>query len=98
MLNADAGADIGKEFFLAKLKQALSLREALFDKPYYRLVHAEGDFLPGLVIDRFGDAAVVQVTTAGMEGLLEPMLAALDDVHVVGEARHHLHVVLDDEQ
>ena len=49
------------------LTRALALREALYDKPFYRLVHAEGDGLPGLTIDRFGDALVVQITTAGME-------------------------------
>ncbi len=87
MLSADPAAEIGAAFFAQKFRQALSLREALFAKPYYRLVHAEGDGLPGLVIDRFGDCCVVQVTTAGMEQLLKPMLAALDDViapaHVV---------------
>jgi 23S rRNA (cytosine1962-C5)-methyltransferase len=80
LLSADANAEIGREFFSAKFKQALSLREAFFDKPYYRLVHAEGDYLPGLVIDRFGGTAVVQVTTAGMENLIEPLLAALNEV------------------
>jgi 23S rRNA (cytosine1962-C5)-methyltransferase len=80
MLSADPNAEIGAAFFAEKLKQALSLRESFFDKPYYRLVHAEGDCLPGLVIDRFGDTSVVQITTAGMEQLLDPMLAALDDV------------------
>ena len=59
LLSADANAEIGREFFSTKFKQALSLREAFFDKPYYRLVHAEGDGLPGLVIDRFGDTLVV---------------------------------------
>jgi 23S rRNA (cytosine1962-C5)-methyltransferase len=80
MLSADPHAEIGAVFFAGKFRQALSLREALFAKPYYRLVHAEGDCLPGLVIDRFGETCVVQVTTAGMELLLEPMLAALDEV------------------
>ncbi len=80
LFSTDASVEIGVEFFIAKLKQALSLRQALFDKPYYRLVHAEGDGLPGLVIDRFDKTLVVQVTTAGMEKLIEPILAALDEV------------------
>jgi len=80
MLSADAHAEIGQAFFVEKLKQAFTLRASFFDKPYYRLVHAEGDFLPGLAIDRFGDTIAVQMTTAGMEQLLEPMLAALDEV------------------
>ncbi len=79
LLSADAGTEIGAEFFVAKLRQALSLREAFFKEPFYRLVHAEGDGLPGLVVDRFGGTAVMQVTTAGMEKLIEPLLAALNE-------------------
>jgi 23S rRNA (cytosine1962-C5)-methyltransferase len=67
-------------FFAARLKRALNLREALYQKPFYRLVHAEGDNLPGLTIDRFGDVLVVQVTTAGMENLLTPLKMALEEV------------------
>jgi len=62
------------------LARARDLRDRLFDGPYYRLVHAEGDGLPGLVIDRFGAACVVQITTAGMERMLDELLAALDAV------------------
>ncbi len=40
---------------------------AFYARPFYRLVHAEGDGLPGLVIDRFGDVLVLQITIAGME-------------------------------
>ena len=43
------------------------MRQTLFDDPWYRLVHGEGDMLPGLVIDRYDDILVVQITTAGME-------------------------------
>lgn len=70
----------GPSFFAERLKRALKLREAFFAEPYYRLVHAEGDRLPGVVVDRFGDTAVVQITTAGMERLIEPFLAALDEI------------------
>ncbi|MDE2500447.1 MAG: RlmI/RlmK family 23S rRNA methyltransferase, partial [Alphaproteobacteria bacterium] len=77
----DPAADIvlDAEFFAKKLKRALALRETLYAAPYYRLVNAEGDGLPGLTIDRFADTCVVQITTAGMEALLEPLLAALDE-------------------
>ena len=53
------------------------LREALFDAPYYRLVHAEADGLPGVVIDRFGDAAVVQPNAAWAEARLPELVEAL---------------------
>ncbi len=67
-------------FFAERLKRALAVREAFFAEPYYRLVHAEGDRLPGVVVDRFGDTAVVQITTAGMERFTDEFLAALDEV------------------
>lgn len=53
-------------FFVKRISSALRLRQSLFDKPFYRLVHAEGDALPGLIIDRYGDVCVVQCNTAGM--------------------------------
>ncbi len=74
------GADIGVPFFVEKFARAKALRERFYDTPFYRLVHAEADGLPGLVIDRFGDTCVVQVTTAGMERLTLDMLEALDTV------------------
>jgi 23S rRNA (cytosine1962-C5)-methyltransferase len=58
---------LGENFFKARISEALQLRERWFDKPYYRLVFAESDGLPGLVIDRFGTVLSVQITTAGME-------------------------------
>lgn len=80
LLAPEKNAAIGTEFFVRRLRRALHLREALYPAPFYRLVHAEGDFLPGLVIDRFGDVCAVQITTAGMEALIGPLLDALDEV------------------
>ena len=72
LLDRDAARPIGRRFLLRRLERALKLRERLFAKPYYRLVHAEADGLPGLVIDRFGTTLVVQSNTAGM-ARLEPL-------------------------
>jgi 23S rRNA (cytosine1962-C5)-methyltransferase len=80
LLEVPADANIDREFLAGRISRALRLRQALFDRPYYRLVHAEGDGLPGLIIDRFGESLVVQVTTAGMESLLDPLLEAIEDV------------------
>jgi 23S rRNA (cytosine1962-C5)-methyltransferase len=80
LLDRVPDAQVGDAFFASHLARALGRRAALFTEPFYRLVHAEGDGLPGLTIDRFGDACVLQVTTAGMEALLAPLLAALDEV------------------
>ena len=80
ILTRDPAATIDRRFIAERLERAQALRNRLFDAPYYRLVHAEADGLPGTVIDRFGDTIVVQVNTAGMELLLPELLAALDDV------------------
>ncbi len=69
---------IDTDFFAARLGRARLLRDSLYDRPFYRLVHAEGDHLPGLVIDRFGDTVTVQIGTAGMEKQRDHILAALD--------------------
>lgn len=69
---------IDEAFFASRLAKALALREEKIAVPYYRLVHSEADDLPGLLIDRFGDAYSIQVTTAGMEALKPLWLAALE--------------------
>ncbi len=50
-----------------RLTIALKMRESFYSEPFYRLVHGEGDFLPGLVVDRYNDVVVVQLNTAGMD-------------------------------
>jgi 23S rRNA (cytosine1962-C5)-methyltransferase len=49
----------------------------VYPEPYYRLVYGDSDFLPGLVIDRFGDICVVQIATAGMEKVKNDIVEAL---------------------
>ncbi len=77
VLTRTKDATIDQKFLERRLTRALRLREKLFDKPYYRLVHAEADGLPGLVIDRFGDLVVCQLNSAGMAQLEQPLLDAL---------------------
>lgn len=67
-----------RDWFKARLQAALELRESVYDKPFYRWVHGEGDLLPGLVIDRFNQVLVVQVTTAGMEQHISTIIELLD--------------------
>lgn len=71
---------LDRSLLVHRLNQALALRQRLFAAPYYRLVHGEGDLLPGLVIDRFADTLVVQLNTAGMQAVLPELLDALDKV------------------
>jgi 23S rRNA (cytosine1962-C5)-methyltransferase len=80
LLTRSTGRAIDAKFYADKLERALSLRERLFDVPYYRLVHAEGDMLPGLVIDRYDDVLVVQANTAGMEADRAAITTALKRV------------------
>jgi len=78
ILDAAPDAVIDASWFAARLKAALSLREKLYAAPYYRWVHAEGDNLPGLVIDRCGDVVVIQPNTAGMDASLPDIVAAVE--------------------
>jgi 23S rRNA (cytosine1962-C5)-methyltransferase len=73
LLDRDAARPIGRRFLLRRLERALKLREQLYRAPYYRLVHAEADGLPGLVVDCFGPVLVVQSNAAGME-VLQPLV------------------------
>ena len=79
-LDRDPGARIDLDWARRRLGTALALRERLYDTPYYRLVHAEADGLPGLVIDRYGDALALQANTAGMEALTPLLVEALRDL------------------
>jgi 23S rRNA (cytosine1962-C5)-methyltransferase len=65
------------DLFAARLETAHSLRQAAFDKPFYRLVYGDSDALPGLVVDRFGDYLIVQLNNAGLERYREPLLSVL---------------------
>ncbi|MFC3615049.1 RSP_2647 family RNA methyltransferase [Lutimaribacter marinistellae] len=77
MLDRDPEAVLDAAWFEARLSRALELRQTLFDAPFYRLVHAEADGLPGVIIDRFGDACVIQPNAAWAEAHLDLMTAAL---------------------
>jgi len=77
-LLAPPKTDIDARFFGKKFARALKLREHFYVSPFYRLIHAEGDGLPGLIVDRFGEVCVVQIATAGMERLRDCVLDALE--------------------
>lgn len=71
LLSRDAETHLDAAFFRARIEQATALRASLglpsAHTTGFRLVHAEGDGLPGLVVDRYGDALAVQVGTVGMK-------------------------------
>ncbi len=76
-LSGKAGASIDVAWLEERFRHALKRRPAL---PYYRLIHSEGDDMPGLIVDRFGDVLVGQISTAGMELLKDDVEAALISV------------------
>jgi 23S rRNA (cytosine1962-C5)-methyltransferase len=77
VLDRDPDAEIDVAWMRARLSEAIALRARVCDTPYHRLVHAESDRLPGLIIDRYGDVGVVQANAAGMDRLLPIVLEAL---------------------
>ncbi len=88
--NRDELVDRG--FWRRRLERALAARQALADDPAtstYRLVHAESDYLPGLIVDRYGDWLVVQFLTLAVEQRKEELVGLLaelvDDVRGIYE-------------
>lgn len=84
-----AEEDINDDFFASRLKSAFELRRTLGlikdDNDAYRLVHGEGDFLPGLVVDVYGHTAVVQAHSPGMHyarHIVADALVNLEDAHI----------------
>jgi 23S rRNA (cytosine1962-C5)-methyltransferase len=77
LFTRDPAATIDADWLAARLQAALAWRARLVAAPFYRLVHAEADGLPGLIIDRFDDALSVQLNTAGMDALWPQLETAL---------------------
>ncbi|OGI50515.1 MAG: SAM-dependent methyltransferase [Candidatus Muproteobacteria bacterium RIFCSPHIGHO2_02_FULL_65_16] len=80
LVSRDPAYVLDQSLITHRLNIALSLRERLFDAPFYRLAFGDSDNLPGLTVDRYGDIAVAQITTAGMERLKSEIVAALEKV------------------
>lgn len=87
LIDLDAEACVDAAWFAARLRGALAMRTtlavgdgAILAPQHHRLVHAEGDGLPGLVIDRFGDAVVIQPNAAWIDRRLDALIGGLDSV------------------
>ena len=80
LLDRDADAVIDHAWLTTRLAEAIALRTRLTDTKYHRLVHAEADRLPGLIVDRYDDVLVLQANTAGMDRLQAGIAAALTDL------------------
>lgn len=71
---------LDQDLIRQRLQQALAWRTRCYDKPFYRLCYGESDFLPGVVIDRYGEYCVVQLTTAGAERCKPVINSVLQDM------------------
>jgi 23S rRNA (cytosine1962-C5)-methyltransferase len=79
-LDRDPDAEIDTAWLRARIGSAAALRARVCGTPYHRLVHAEADGLPGLVIDRYGDVAVMAANAAGMDRLTPQIVQALTEI------------------
>lgn len=80
LISRDPARALDAALLRERTLRALALREMLFPRPFYRLVFGEGDGLPGLVADRFGDVLVLQLTTAGMDRLRDEIVGAFREI------------------
>jgi 23S rRNA (cytosine1962-C5)-methyltransferase len=72
---------VDRPFFLRRLQHALAHREQIVqDSDAFRLVHAEGDLLPGLIVDRYGDCLVAQFLDQGMDRAAPEIVSALEEL------------------
>lgn len=78
VVSTDISKVLDEKLLTERISQALQLRQRLYENDFYRLVYGESDFLPGLVIDRYGDYLVVQITTAGMEAVRSQLVSVLE--------------------
>ena len=80
MLSFEEGP-IDRAFFQERIQSAIELRQRFVssDTNAYRVIHSEGDFLPGLTVDRYADYLVVQFQTAGIDEWRETILDLLEE-------------------
>ncbi len=77
VMGRDPEAVIDADWIEARVAAALAHRDRLFDAPFYRLIHAEADGFPGVIVDRFGDTLVVQPNAAWADAMIADLAAVL---------------------
>lgn len=77
ILDLDPNAAIDQAWLRARVARALALRAHIYETPHYRLIHAEADGMPGLIVDRFGDVLVMQPNAAWADARADEIAAAL---------------------
>ncbi|MGB9874311.1 MAG: class I SAM-dependent rRNA methyltransferase, partial [Hydrogenobacter sp.] len=81
LLSFSKDKKISKELIEERIQQAYNYRKSLsLDTDSYRLVHSEGDFLPGLIADVYKDYVVLEFTTFGMNLMRDWVISAIIDI------------------
>ena len=74
-------ASIDPDFFIHRIREAQAWRDRMIEaRSAYRVVHSEADGLPGLIVDRYDNAVVIQILTAGMDRRRDLILNAIQEV------------------
>src|SRR5512139_1509316 len=73
--------EINRDFFKRRLRQAFDLRERLLEeRDALRLTYSEGDYLPGLIVDKYGKCIVLQFLTYGIERIRDLVIELIDEM------------------
>ncbi len=74
--------EINKKFFFNRIQKAFNYRQEIFDKitDAYRIVHSEGDFLSGLIVDKYADYLSIQFNTAGINNFRKEIIESLIEI------------------
>ena len=73
--------EINRGFFQRRINDAFNLRKRLLgERDAFRLIYSEGDYLPGLIVDKYANSLVLQFLTAGMEEFKSIIIGVLDDI------------------
>lgn len=81
ILTDDVNQEIDKIFLKERIDRAYQYRKNIYPQlSAYRVVYSEGDLLPGLIVDKYGDFLSVQILTLGMERLKTSILDALEEI------------------
>lgn len=74
-------AEINRDFFVKRMREAFDLRKRLFKgRDALRLIYSEGDYLPGLIADRYGKCIVLQFLTYGVESFKDMIIELVDEI------------------
>jgi 23S rRNA (cytosine1962-C5)-methyltransferase len=77
LLEWNKDIDIDDSWWGDKIKNSISRRDSIIKTDSYRLIFSEADYLPGLIVDKYGDYFVMQVLTAGIERVKQIIVNAL---------------------